>query len=136
MEQEVLDDPKLFNEKDELVRITKDKATYLFKSMGPDELGVKVKEYLSKSKYKLESGTPVNGVYGKGSKVLRVLFGAFVKRFEWQVTIAKHEDKTGLVFTKLAKGYVGGVIGVQQVKKEYQRITETLKAFHASHNNK
>ena len=34
------------------------------------------------------------------------------------------------MFTKSSKGYIGGVIGVQQVKKEYKSIVRSLVHFH------
>lgn len=120
----------------ETVKIDKNKATYVFKSTNKDDLGQKVNEYLKKQGYSLEAGTNTNGTYGKGSKVLRVLLGAFVKRFEWQVDISDINESTGLTFTKKAKGYAGGLIGMNQVKNEYNRLTGTLKAFHADHNGK
>ncbi len=132
---EVIDDVQQQKEEN-AVRIDKNKAVYIFKSTNKEDLGVKVNEYLNKQGYKLESGSNTEGIYGKGSKILRVLLGAFVKRFEWHVHIAEVNSSTGLTFTKNAKGYAGGLIGVNQVKNEYRRITETLKAFHASHNNK
>jgi hypothetical protein len=118
------------------VKIDSDKAIYVFKNTNKEDLGGKIKEYLSKQGYKVEQGVPTSAVYGKGSKVMRILFGAFVKRFEWKVDIAEINDSTGLTFTKNSKGYMGGVIGVQQVKKEYSRLTGVLKAFHENHNSK
>lgn len=132
---EVLDDNQVVAEEG-TVKIDKDKAIYVFKSTNKEDLGKKVNEYLTKQGYKLEQGTNISGVYGKGSKVMRILFGAFVKRFEWHVEISEINHSTGLTFTKNAKGYAGGLIGVNQVKKEYNRLTETLKAFHANHNAK
>ena len=132
--EELLDDNAILTDKS--VKIEKDKAIYVFKSTIKEGLAVKVNEYLKKQGYKLESGTNLDGVYGKGNKVMRILFGAFVKRFEWHVEISELNGSTGLIFTKTAKGYIGGVIGVQQVKKEYQRITGILEAFHANYNAK
>ncbi len=118
------------------VKIDKNKAIYVFKATNKDDLGQKVNEYLKKQGYSLEAGVNTNGTYGKGNKVLRVLLGAFVKRFEWHVEVSDINNSTGLTFTKKAKGYSGGLIGMNQVKNEYNRLTGTLKAFHADHNGK
>jgi hypothetical protein len=76
--------------------------------------------------YKLEVGTADNGVYGKGNKVMRILFGAFVKRFAFRVHVTNEGNATQLVFVKDGKGYAGGVIGVNQVKKEFSRLVEVI----------
>ena len=131
---EVLDQDQIATEG--TVKIEKNKAIYVFKSTNKEDLGKKVNDYFKEQGYTLEAGVNTNGTYGKGSKVLRVLLGAFVKRFEWQVSISDINNSTGLTFTKNAKGYAGGLIGVNQVKNEYSRLTETLKAFHTNHNGK
>lgn len=131
---EVLDENQVTA--DSSVKIEKNKAIYVFKSTNKEDLGQKVNEYLKKQGYTLESGTNINATYGKGSKILRVLLGAFVKRFEWHIEISEINNSTGLTFTKKAKGYAGGLIGMNQVKNEYNRLTGTLKAFHTDHNGK
>jgi len=131
---DVLDDESTAVSK--TVRIDKDKAIYIFKSTNKEALGQKLNEYLLGKGYKMEAGTPINATYGKGSKTMRVLFGAFAKRFEWQVEISEINQSTGLTFRKNTKGIAGGLIGIKQVKNEYDRLTETLKAFHENHNNK
>jgi len=133
--EEVLDD-KVVTKSEETFKIENDKAIYVFKNTNKDALGDKINEYLIKEGYQIEQGNKVIGVYGKGNKVMRILFGAFVKRFEWHVEINDINGSTGLIFTKNSKGYAGGVIGVQQVKKEFSRIVELLKAYQQNHNSK
>ncbi|MCH2234645.1 MAG: hypothetical protein MK078_10360 [Crocinitomicaceae bacterium] len=117
---------------DQDVSITKDNAMYRFKDTNVEELSGKVEKYLLGKGYKLESGTPENAIYGKGNKTLRILFGAFVKRFTWKVTVVADGNTTVLNFIKDEKGYWGGAIGVSQVKNEFKRITDALTQFHAS----
>ena len=112
--------------------ITKNDATFFFTDITEEELGVKLQKYLLKKGYKLEAGTTTNGTYGKGSQVLRVLFGAFAKRFSWLINIKSGIHGTNLVFSKNEKGYMGGVIGVNQVKNEFQRIVNALNHFYES----
>lgn len=110
--------------------ITKSEATYRFSKLSEDELATKLQSFLLKKGYKLEDGTSKNGLYGKGSKIMRILFGAFVKRFAWQITISTVNGMTQLVFFKQAKGYAGGVIGVSQVNTEFNSIVNSLSSFH------
>jgi hypothetical protein len=112
--------------------ITKNNATFFFSNITEEELGDKLQKYLLKKGYKLEAGTTTNGTYGKGSQVMRVLFGAFAKRFSWLISIKSSEFGTNLVFSKNEKGYMGGVIGVSQVKNEYTRIVNALNHFYQS----
>jgi len=40
-----------------------------------------VSKFFEAEGYKLESGSSTDGVYGTGSNLMRVLFGAFAKRY-------------------------------------------------------
>jgi len=132
MEDELLDDGKVALNKN-TVTIDKEKATYPFSDTNVDELATKVQEFLLKQGYKLEEGSNSNGIYGKGSKTLRILLGAFIKRFTWKVTVVDSGDNTTLTFIKDEKGYWGGAIGVVQVKNEFKKITSVLQSFHQKH---
>lgn len=112
--------------------IEKNKATYRFKNIDVNTLAEDINQLMLGKGYKLEVGNSVKGSYGKGSSILRVLFGAFAKRFEWNIEIHSQDDFTVLEFSKQAKGYMGGAIGVSQVNKEYKVITEDLTKLHAS----
>jgi len=127
--EEILDN-NMTSASDNAPIITKSEATYRFSKLSEDDLATKLQSFLLNKNYKLEEGTAKNGLYGKGSKVLRILFGAFVKRFAWQITISSVNGSTQLVFFKQAKGYVGGVIGVAQVNSEFNSIVNSLTAFH------
>ena len=137
MDDELLDDTMVVKEEQNLTAasITNERAEFPFPTIGKDDLAGKIQNYLLKDGYKLESGSATNGVYGKGSKAMRVLFGAFVKRFTWSLSISGDENSSKLVFKKDEKGYWGGAIGVSQVKTEWSRITNALKAYHEKHNS-
>jgi len=130
MEEEILDDKK--TTAGDSVTIEKSRALFLFKSVDQNKLGEDVKNLFIDNGYKLESGTPNNATYGKGSKVLRVLLGAFIKRFEWQIEITENGGMITLLFEKNAKGYMGGAIGVNQVNNEFKRYVEVLKTLHSN----
>lgn len=112
--------------------IKKNTAIFKFSKLSQDELSGKLESFLQKKGYKLESGVPHEGTYGKGNKVMRVLFGAFVKRFEWKVGVVPVDGYTELSINKSAKGYAGGVVGVNQVNNEFKSIVNSLTQFHAS----
>ena len=51
-------------------------------------------------------------------------------RFVFSVKITSIGDVTTFVFSKDGKGYMGGAIGVAQVKKEYSSIMSILENYH------
>ena len=110
--------------------VTKDKAIFNFSKLSQTELTAKFGSFLGNKGYKLEEGEPHDGKYGKGSRIGRILLGAFIKRFAWRVTISPNEGMTELILFKEAKGYVGGAIGVSQVNKEFKSIVNSLTQFH------
>ncbi len=64
-----------------------------------------------------------NAVYVKGSRVLRILFGAFVKYFKFFVAVSEDEDKSlKVTVTKQTSGMSGGLIGMSQVKNELKNL--------------
>lgn len=113
--------------------ITDDRAEFPFPTIGQEALAGKIQKFLEKDGYKIESGTPISAVYGKGNKALRIILGAFVKRFTWGIHVTGDENQSTLIFTKDEKGYWGGVIGVSQVKNEWSRIVNALSAYHTKH---
>lgn len=87
-----------------------------------------VSQYLIQNGYKMESGTPEYAVWGKGNKTMRVLFGAFVKRYAFNVMVHPLDDgNTRFEFTRKEKGNIGGVIGHQQVVKELDRHKQAFR---------
>jgi len=112
--------------------ITKNDATFYFPSISEEDLGAKLEKYLLQKGDKIEAGTKTNATYGKGSQIMRILFGAFAKRFAWTVKIDSSMHGTTLTFSKMAKGYAGGIIGVNQVKNEFTQIVNSLKHFYES----
>lgn len=102
--------------------VTKDKAIFSFEGTTEEAIASKVNNLFTKDGYTLEEGTQLKGKYGKGSKVMRILLGAFVKRFAWEVTISTQGGLTTATLYKETKGYAGGAIGVNQVNKEFKRL--------------
>lgn len=102
--------------------ITKERAIFSFENTSEAEIASKINALFLKDGYTLEEGTELKGKYGKGSKVMRILFGAFVKRFAWEVTVSNEGGMVKATLYKETKGYAGGAIGVNQVKNEFKRL--------------
>lgn len=94
----------------------------------PQAIAGMVHQFFTGEKYKLELGETSNGFYGYGNDTLRILFGAFVKRFRFQTKI--ETAATGEIILRISKGMsgaMGGAIGYSQMNKETVRITAALK---------
>ena len=100
---------------------------YLYENTNVNELTGKVASFFQKEGYKLEQGTPQNGVYGTGNAVARFFFGAFVKRSKFIVNINQQGDQVRLAIRKGMTGFSGGLIGSSSMGNEYNRIIHNIK---------
>jgi len=86
-----------------------------------------VADFFDGEGYRLESGTRVDGVFGKGSDVLRALLGGFVKRYKFRVEIEAQQLSVRLTLSKAMSGWLGGAMGASQMKRETTRVVEALE---------
>ncbi len=93
------------------------------------DLAKAVDDSMKSDGYKLKSGEVGNGTYVKGSRVARILLGAFHKYFEFYVHAGAEGDNTRLTVRKTTSGMSGGVIGMNQVKSETARLNESFKSL-------
>lgn len=109
------------------VRFESDFFTHQYSGLTAEELSTKIGQTLQADGYKIKEGTPMDATWEKGNRVMRILFGAFVKYSKMNVKIDDHDAGTLATVTKNSSGMSGGVIGVNQVKKEFQRIAQVLQ---------
>ena len=102
--------------------ITKERAIFSFENTSEDAVASKINSLFLKDGYSLEEGSQLKVKYGKGSKIMRILLGAFVKRFAFEVSVTSEGGVTKATLYKETKGYAGGAIGVNQVKNEFKRL--------------
>lgn len=115
---------------------SKDGAVYTFEGASHEQVMQALNDKFTAEGYKLESGEPGNGVYGTGSTILRILFGAFVKRYTFGIeTIVAEDQRVNMRLTKGMTGISGGVIGYAKMNKEHQRLSEKLKGLAPSTGN-
>ncbi len=77
--------------------------------------------------YSSKTGDLGNRTYVKGNRVTRILFGAFSKYFEFHVGITDlGNNQVNATVRKTSTGMSGGLIGVNQVKKELHRIEQLM----------
>ncbi len=111
----------------------------LFEQASVEGLSEKAHDFFINNKYKLkQGGFPGNGVYEHGNYILRLLFGAFVRYFKFNVEVNRHDERT--IAVKVEKGhsgFSGGVIGMVKLNKELKKLGtameqlgENLGSFH------
>lgn len=96
--------------------------TFVFKCESAQELANHVSEIFIKRGYILKEGNIYEGSYEKGDRTLRLLFGAFVKYFKFKIKIENNK----LHIHKESSGMSGGLIGINQVNKEFDAIAKKL----------
>lgn len=99
-----------------------------FAGADPNDLAQRVDAFFRGEGYKLEEGAPGNAAYGTGSNVMRILFGAFAKRYKFNAVVQADQGQTWVTLTKAMSGAMGGVIGHSKMTKETNRITAALQA--------
>lgn len=107
----------------------KDGFIHLYSDISEDSLENQVHELMLSKGYKLKEGEEGNGVYTKGNRIARLLLGAFYKYFKWQIHTRSKGEFTSLEFTKESSGMSGGMIGVNQVKKELQNMSNMMQTI-------
>jgi hypothetical protein len=107
----------------------KDRTIFNVTGTNLPELDNKLNLFFTSEGYKYK-GTKGNGkIYTKGNKVLRVILGAFWKYFKIYVEIKNQGDLFSVLLQRDASGFMGGAIGVMQVRKEFERLTEAFKVY-------
>lgn len=112
-----------------VVDFAKDRVIYNITGCTKAELENKLNLFFSAEGYTLKSSEGETYTYTKGNRVLRILFGAFVKYHKQSVVIRNEGELFSVMLHKDSTGMSGGVIGMNQVKKEFARLSEAFKAY-------
>lgn len=102
-----------------------DSFIHVYQCDSDNELANAVSQIMIGRGYKLKEGNISNGVYEKGDRTMRLLFGAFVKYFKFTINVSNMK----VTLNSGTSGFSGGVIGIGQVKKEAGEISEVLKTL-------
>ena len=115
-----------------LVDFAKDRVIYNITGCTKDELENKLNLFFTSEGYKLKKTEGEVSTYEKGNRTLRILFGAFVKYHKQAVTVKHQGELFSLLLQKDSSGMSGGLIGVNQVNKEFARLAEAFKVYFTS----
>ena len=111
-----------------LEKLSGDQCVHHYSNIERNDLIAQLDSKFASWGYKVESGSPGNASYEKGNRVMRILFGAFVKYFKFTVVVSENNDgiiKVGV--QKTTSGMSGRLIGLKQVSDELIRVAEELK---------
>jgi hypothetical protein len=110
-------------------QVNDNKHYFTYANATPETVAHTLSNVMGSQGYKLETGDPYRGTYGVGSTVMRILFGAFVKRYTFDFQMQPSGDATVLEFRKGMTGWSGGVIGNAKMNTEFVRLTNVLKTI-------
>jgi len=92
-----------------------------------DELLTEATKILLSSGY---TKTGESHVFEKGNRTMRILLGAFVKYYKFMIVLEEKEDNTLEMGLKSeSTGMSGGLIGVNQVKKELDKLAALFQGI-------
>ena len=112
-----------------VVDFAKDRVVYNFTGCTKEEIDNKLNLFFTSEGYKYRGEKDNGKIYTKGNKTLRVILGAFWKYFRVYVAVKNEKDLYSVMVQKDASGLMGGAIGMNQVRKEFARLTESFKAY-------
>ena len=110
----------------------KDQVVYNVTGCTKEELENKLNLFFTAEGYKYRGEENNGKVYTKGNKALRAVLGAFWKYFRIYVAVKNQDNLYSVLVQKDASGLMGGVVGMNQVKKEFARLTEAFKVYFRS----
>ena len=111
-----------------VVDFAKDRVVYNITGTSKEELENKLNLFFTSEGYKLKSAEGETHTYTKGNRVMRILFGAFVK-YHKQSVIKNEGELFSVMLHKDSTGMSGGLIGMNQVKKEFARLSDAFKLY-------
>lgn len=114
----------------ELTDSTGDKNSYKVTDSTNSELNDTLTKFFTNHGYtkKSDDGTLLS--FTKGNRVLRILFGAFAKYHKVNVGVSPLGDGSyGVILQRDSTGMSGGVIGMNQVRKEFKKLTADFELF-------
>ncbi len=97
---------------------------YVYSGISQYELEKAIDAAMTKNEY-IHLG---QGVYEKGSRIKRLLFGAFCKYYKFKISInASDTDNIKVRVISYSTGLSGGLIGLKKVKDEIKYLQNVYK---------
>ena len=113
-----------------VVDFSNDTVVFNITNTTREELENKLNLFFASENLPLKSDKGDEKVYQKGNKVMRVLFGVFVKYFKLVVTVKQQDGLFSVkIFRDMNLVLSGGLIGINKSRKEFSRISDAFKVY-------
>jgi hypothetical protein len=113
-----------------LIDFGNDSVVYNITGSSREELENKLNLFFVSEDLPLKADKGNEKAYQKGNKVMRVIFGVFIKYFRVAVSIKEQE---GLFSVRLLRdmnlAMSGGLIGIKKSRERFAQISEAFKAY-------
>ncbi|MFD2286406.1 hypothetical protein GJU39_00595 [Pedobacter petrophilus] len=95
----------------------------LYQDVSIAEMTEQIKQLFEQQGYKVTDQQFGNLLLEHGNRVMRILFGAFVKYYKFSVTMVQSaENELTVNVFQQSSGMSGGLIGMKQIKTELTRL--------------
>ena len=105
---------------------TKNTLVNVYGGIDQTVLSQKVDQVFAANKYKKKEDAVGNQVYQRGSRFWRIMIGAFHKYFKYTVSYNNNAEGIKITVVNETSGMSGGMIGMNQVSKEFKKIKANL----------
>lgn len=112
-----------------VVDFAKDRIVYNMTGCTKEELDNKLNLFFTSQGYKVKKAEGESTTFEKGNRILRLLLGAFVKYHKQTVTVKNEAELYSVMLHRDSSGMSGGLIGMNQVKKEFTRLGDAFKEY-------
>lgn len=108
---------------------SKSNFIHIYSGVSIEEMEKRVDKLLLSLGYKIKEGDPGNGIYEKGNRALRIIFGAFAKYYKFHIASTLKSDELMVEVKRATSGMSGGVVGMRQVQKELKNLEQQLQTI-------
>ena len=115
-----------------VIDFAKNKTVFNISNCTREELENKLNLFFTSEGYTLLREKGEEKIYKKGNKMLRYILGAFVKYHQQLIQITPQNGTYNVTLQRDSSGFSGGAIGMNQVRKEFARLTEGFKSYFES----
>ncbi len=111
------------------VHYTETGAIIEFDGISANEAGNIIGGFFSQLGYRLESGSTLQALYGKGSAVARVAVGGLVTREKYSARVNQFGSVSRVEISSVMSGASGGFIGRSREKSGRNNLKQSLGLF-------
>jgi hypothetical protein len=109
---------------------TKSSITFFLNNATEQSIQIDIENYFFGRGYKVHKQAGYTTTYQKGSRVLRILLGAFVTFHQQKVSITPSDNgSTKVEIDRTSSGMSGGLLGMNAVRKEFKKVREELTSL-------